>query len=139
VLPDAVIEALAPSALVVEVGVGGRFDLLAALAQRRPDLRLVAVDRDPEALADPPSGVHVHVDDVHDPTVSPYGEAELVLARRPPAELQPAIARLARRLEAGLALRALKDEWADLAPIVGDPRILDAEQPWRWWPREGHS
>lgn len=142
-LPDAVIEALAPSALVVEVGVGGRFDLLAALAQRRPDLRLVAVDRDPEALADPPSGVHVHVhvhvDDVHDSPVSPYREAELVLARRPPAELQPAIARLARRLEADLALRALKDEWADLAPIVGEPRILDAEQPWRWWPREDHS
>jgi uncharacterized UPF0146 family protein len=139
VLPDAVIEALAPSALVVEVGVGGRFDLLAALAQRRPDLRLVAVDRDPEALADPPSGVHAHVDDVHDPTVSPYREAELVLARRPPAELQPAIARLARRLEADLALRALKDEWADLAPIVGEPQILDAERPWRWWPREDHS
>lgn len=129
-----VVDELAPQATVVEVGVGGRFSTLAALGEARPDVRRIAVDVDEAALSPAPEGVQTHVDDVHDPRVSLYRDAELVFARRPPAELQPAIARLARALDASLALRALANEWADLTDIVGEPTVPESSSPWRWWP-----
>lgn len=133
-LPDPVLDRVPPGALVVEVGVGGRFATLEALAEARPALHLRAVDVDPAALDGAPSTIETHVDDVMDPRWLLYRDAALVFAQRAPAELQPAIARLARAVDADLALRALKDEWADLDAILGDPRRPDAEEPWRWWP-----
>lgn len=135
-LPDAVVASLGPSPFVVEVGVGGRFQTLANLAQRRPEARLLAVDVDPGGLSGAPEGVTTRVDDVHEPRFSLYRGAELVFACRPPAELQTAIARLAAAIGAGLALRALKDEWADLEEILGRPRLPEGPQAWRWWPAE---
>lgn len=133
-LPDPVVEALPPAPKVVEVGVGGRFELLEALGRALPESDLRAVDVDREAVEDPPSGVQAHVDDVHEPTHSLYRGVDLVVAQRPPVELQPAIARLAAARKASLAIRALKDEWADLEPIVGPHEPLDVAGPWRLWP-----
>lgn len=135
-LPDEVLEALCPQPRIVEVGVGGRFDLLEALAQRLPGARLVAVDIDPERLQGVPSAIEAHVDDVHEPRILLYRAADLIVARRPPVELQPAVARLARSTGAALALRALKDEWADLTGILGFGTLLGEQEAWRWWPRE---
>jgi uncharacterized UPF0146 family protein len=136
VLPAVVVDRLPPEPRVVEVGVGGRFDALRELAERRPQARLVAVDVDPAGLEGAPAGVETHVDDVHEPRASIYRGVDLVFARRPPAELQPAIARLARAHGADLALRALKDEWADLTGILGEPAIPPEAGAWRWWPAD---
>lgn len=133
-LPDPIVEALPPHPHVVEVGVGGRFDLLEALGEVLPGARRIAVDVDPAAVEGAPEGVAGHVHDVRGPGQAPYHGVDLVVARRPPVELQPAIARRARRHGAALAMRALKDEWADLDAIVGKPRILGGAEPWRWWP-----
>jgi uncharacterized UPF0146 family protein len=134
VLPAAILASLPPAPRVVEIGVGGRFDLLATMAKRFPTAHLVAVDVDPHALEGAPRDVHAHVDDVHDPHRALYRGADLLVARRPPVELQLAIARLARTHEAGLAMAALKDEWADLADELEPPQIPDDAGSWRWWP-----
>lgn len=136
-LPAVVTKALAPSARVVEIGVGGRFAALEALLAERSDVQAVAIDVDPTALEGAPEGLETHVDDVHEPTFSLYRGADLVFAQRPPVELQPAIARLARSVDADLALRALKDEWADLEAIVGEPTVTSGPAAWRWWPARG--
>lgn len=139
-LPDPLLEALPPNARVVEVGVGGRFDVLEALSHRREDLELVATDVRAGALEGAPGTVETHVDDVFEPRTSIYEGAKLVYAVRCPAELQPPLARLAGSVGAQLAVRALKDEWADVDDLLGPHRILSTSQAsWRWWPGDRGS
>lgn len=135
-LPTPIIQALPPAPKIVEVGVGGRFDLLEALGQALPEADLWAVDVDPAALEGAPEGLKARVDDVREPG-SAYRGADLLVARRPPAELQPAIARRAREQGAALAIRALKDEWGPVEAVLGEGRIVGGASPWRWWPHEG--
>lgn len=135
VLPARLLEALDPAARVVEVGVGGRFDVLETLLERRPDLDLVATDVHEAALEGAPAGVATHVDDVVSPRVGIYEGAGLLYAVRCPAELQVPLARLADRVGARLAIRALKDEWADVDRVLGPHELASPEGvAWRIWP-----
>lgn len=139
VLPPRVIDRVPTGGLVVEIGVGNRYDAIAALAQRRPDLELRAVDVRSQALEDAPAGVKTVRDDVWEPDGCVYEGARLLFAVRCPTELQPPLARLARRVDAALALNVVKDEWAHLAPILGDHELARHEgHAWRIYAaREG--
>lgn len=117
---------------IAEVGAGWRFDLARALRAAAPDVPLLLTDIDPRVL-DAPEGVLALVDDATAPTLEAYEDVDLIVSVRPPEELQLAIARLARRLGADLALRPLKDEWADLAP-AGYRRALPWGDGWRYHP-----
>lgn len=112
-LPPPLAERVRAARLVVEVGAGRRFDTALAMAALGP--RVLVTDIDTGVLS-APAPLQVLVDDVTRPDIGRYGGAELVVAVRAPEELQLPIARLARRLGADLAMRPLKDEWADITP-----------------------
>lgn len=132
VLPPRLLDRLPRGALVVEVGVGGRFDALEALAGTRPDLQLRAVDVNAHALRGSPEAVHAVQDDVWEPTLGLYEGASLLFAIRCPSELQPPLARLSRRVGALVAFTVVKDEWAPLGPILGDHDLVRHEgRSWR--------
>lgn len=123
-LPPRLIDRLPAEARVVEVGVGGRFEALEALAERLPGAQLVATDVHEAALQGAPEGVETVVDDVADPDPRIYEGADLLYAIRCPAELQIPLARVADRVGAHLALRAFKDEWADVDRILGPHELV---------------
>jgi uncharacterized UPF0146 family protein len=117
---------------VVEVGAGASFATALALQSRAPQAAFLLTDVDPRVLQAPPPLKGV-VHDVTKDNAKPFGGADLVYAVRLPEELQAPVARLARQLGADLALRPLKDEWADLAP-----HFLRHEawpEGWRFFPR----
>lgn len=135
-LPPRILAKLPEGARVVEVGLGGRWTTMEALAEARPDLELVATDVHEERLAEPPHGVETVLDDAFEPDVELYEGARLIYAVRVPAELQPPLARLAKQVGANLALLALKDEWADLQGTLGRPTLYASPdgRTWRvWW------
>ncbi len=134
-LPAPVAEALPRDATVLEVGVGGRFTLLEALHETRPDLQLVATDVRPAALEGAPEPVRTFVDDVWEPEVASYDAVDLIVSVRCPAEMQPPLARLASTVDARLALAPIKDEWAHLDRTLGPHQILQEDgTAWRIWP-----
>ncbi len=124
VLPPRLVEHASPGALIVEIGVGKRFDALNAIHRQRDDLALRAVDVNQQALQGAPDSVETAIDDVWDPHRPLYENAHLLYAVRCPSELQPPLARLAKHVEAPLALHVVKDEWAHIAPILGDHILL---------------
>lgn len=139
VLPPRVIDRVPTGGLVVEIGVGNRYDAIQELAQRRGDLELRAVDVRPQGLEDAPAGVKAVRDDIWEPDEGVYEGAALLFAVRCPTELQPPLARLARRVNAALAINVVKDEWARLDPILGGHKLARHEgHVWRVYAaREG--
>jgi len=113
VLAPGLLDDLPPHPRIVEIGVGGRFDLAEHLLGAIDEVDLLLVDVNPDALDSAPEPARAAVDDVTQPRLPLYRDADLIVARRCPAELQPPIARLARGVFAILAVQALKDEWAD--------------------------
>lgn len=131
-IPAPVLDALPPGPHVVEIGVGSRFEAARALLERFPEAHLVLTDVDPDALEGAPEAANATVDDVTSPRLPLYRGADLIYARRCPAELQPPIARLAANVGAVVALHALKDEWAHLPGELGEVRtVSDGEDAWR--------
>lgn len=114
-LPPPLLRRVARSHKVVEVGAGAVFHTAQALHAHAPQAEWILTDVDPRVLQAPPPLRSLLHDVTRDPPDALAG-ADLVYAVRLPEELQRAAARLARQLDADLALRPLKDEWADLAP-----------------------
>ncbi len=133
-LPPAVVEALEEGARVVEIGVGGRFEVLVDLHERRGDLELAATDVRAAALEGAPAYVATRLEDVFEADPDDYRGVALLVAVRAPAEMQPAIARLAEAAGAGLALSPLGNELAPLEGILGPPNVLSGPRTWRFWP-----
>jgi hypothetical protein len=97
----------------VEVGVGGRPDLAAALVER--GCRVTATDVVDRPT---PSGVRFVRDDVTDPDRSVYAGADAVYMRRCPPELQRPLADVARSVGADCLFTTLG----------GDPTVLAVER-----------
>lgn len=111
---------------------GASFATALALQAHAPQAAFVVTDVDPRVLQAPPPLTGV----LHDLTRDgprPFAGADLLYAVRLPEELQASAARLARRLGADLALRPLKDEWADLAPHFLRHETWPGG--WRFYPR----
>lgn len=77
----------------IELGIGDRPDLAAALSER--DVRVIATDVVPRTV---PSGIEFVQLDLHDPDPRPFRDAQVCYARRLPAELHRPAAALATRL-----------------------------------------
>ena len=97
---------------VVEVGVGNRPDLAAALTVRGVDV--TATDLHERSV---PEGVGFVRDDVTDPTLSTYEGVDIVFARNLPPELHRPVRRVARRVGA--------DCW--FTTLGGDPPAVPVE------------
>lgn len=89
----------------VEVGVGRRPETAEALASR--GFRVVCTDVEPR---DTPEDVEFQVDDVRDPDMDLYREAEVVYSIRPPYEVHGALAELAATVGADLVVVPLGNE-----------------------------
>mgnify|MGYP006283279313 FL=1 len=98
----ALADRLAEYTAVVEIGVGRRPDLAAALAA--DGTTVTATDVEPRET--PPEVTFVR-DDVTDPTVSIYADAEALVARNLPPELQRPAADLADRVDADFLFTTL--------------------------------
>lgn len=99
---------------VVEVGAGRDFRTALAVKGLAPAAEVLVTDVSPVVL-EAPRELAAFVDDVTRPAWALFEGADLVLGVRTPEELQLAVARVARRVGAALALRPLKDEWADVS------------------------
>ncbi|MFB6094298.1 MAG: UPF0146 family protein [Halanaeroarchaeum sp.] len=87
---------------LVEVGIGRRTDLAARLVRRGVDVCATdVVDRSV------PAGVDFRRDDVRDPTMAIYEDADAVYARRLPPELQRPLRGVARAVAADLLFTTL--------------------------------
>ena len=118
---DAQIDALAELAATraVEVGVGNRPEVAAALADRgRTVVATDVVDREV------PDGVRFVRDDVTDPSLDVYHEADLVYALNCPPELQRPLVEVAERVGAAWAFTTLG---ADPAIVPATRRTLPDE------------
>ncbi|WP_254273370.1 UPF0146 family protein [Haloarcula marina] len=80
---------------VVEVGVGNRPSVAAELAARGVSVTATDIHERPV-----PDGVTFVVDDVTDPTLSVYEDADIVFARNLPPELHRPLRVIARRVDA---------------------------------------
>ncbi|WP_254279877.1 UPF0146 family protein [Haloarcula marina] len=80
---------------VVEVGVGNRPSVAAELAARGVSVTATDIHERPV-----PDGVTFVVDDVTDPTLSVYEDADIVFARNLPPELHRPLRAIARRVDA---------------------------------------
>lgn len=127
-LPAPLLARAARARRVVEIGAGARFDVAQALAEAAPRAQWWVTDVDPRVLAAPPP-LHARLLDVHAPE-GDWSGVDLVYAVRVPEELQLACLRFARSLGADLALRPLKDEWAE----VGPRRAVLWPDGWRYFP-----
>lgn len=114
-LPQALLDRARRARVGLEVGAGRDFSTALALAQAAPQAEWWVSDVDPRVL-DAPAPLRALLLDVTHPADAP--RADLVFAVRLPEELQVPALRLARALGAELAVRALKDEWADLPGAV---------------------
>lgn len=128
-LPKALLDRAHRARCGLEVGAGQRFETALALRAANPRARWIVSDVDERVLLAPP-GLEAMLLDVTRPTLDALPEVDLVYAVRLPEELHLAASRLAIALHADLALRPLKDEWADLGPR----RHVAWADGWRYWP-----
>lgn len=113
-VPRALMERAAIARKIVEVGAGAAFGTALAMKAAAPAAEVIVTDVSDAVLAAPKS-LAAFVDDVTRPAWALYEGADLVLGVRLPEELQLSAARVARRVGAALAVRPLKDEWADVS------------------------
>lgn len=106
VTTDPLVDRLRQFERVLEVGIGPRPDLAAALADAGVDV--LAIDIDPVST---PAGVTFRQADVGTLTPTAVGHRDAVVARRLPPELHRPTARLAASLDAELLFTTLGGEF----------------------------
>lgn len=128
-LPEPLLARARHARRIVEVGAGARFETAIELAATGAEV--LVTDVDPRVLA-APTPLRALVHDATREGATALAPADLVVSVRPPEELQLAIARLARALGADLAMRPLKDEWADVGEVFA--RHVVWPDGWRYYP-----
>ena len=106
-----IVDRLAPYGTVVEVGIGNRPDVAAALSERGVSVTATDVVERPV-----PPGVAFVRDDVTDPDHAVYADAAVVFAQRLPPELQRPVVDVARAADAACLFTTLG----------GDPAVVPA-------------
>ncbi len=113
---EAIADALVPFDRLVEVGIGTRTAVAAALATA--DRRVTATD---VVEREVPEGVRFVLDDVTDPDPRIYRDADAVYALNLPPELHPPTRRLARRVDAAFLFTTLG---GDEPAVPADPEQI---------------
>ncbi len=99
---EAIAAELAPYGILVEVGIGRRTDLAAALAE--PGTQVTATDIYPCEVPDTVGFVR---DDINDPAIGVYTDAEAIYALNLPPELHRSVQGVARRVGADFLFTTL--------------------------------
>lgn len=90
------------ASLIVEVGVGG-FNMVASTLKEHLNLDIIMTDIKPYA--------DVTVDDITNPNLEIYRNADLIYSIRPPEELQSHIIQVAESVGADLIIKPLSTEF----------------------------
>lgn len=130
-LPAPLLERARRARKAVEVGAGAAWGTALALHGAAPGAEWWVTDVDPRVLQ-APEPLRATIFDVTREAPPALAGADLVYAVRLPEELQLSCARFARAVGADLALRPLKDEWADVAPAFR--RHVAWPDGWRYFP-----
>ena len=125
---NAIVEFLADYDAVVEIGIGRRPDVAAALSAR--GTRVTATD---VHHRDVPTGVRFVIDDVTEPTRSVYADAEAIYGLNLPPELhRPSLAR-ARSVGADFVFTTLGHDQpavpVERRTVPGDTLFLATDRP----------
>ena len=114
---------------LVEVGIGNRTDLAAALSEAGPDVRATDV-----VEREVPPGVAFVVDDVTEPDPSVYAGAEVIYALNLPPELHRPTLAVAEDHGAAFAFTTLG---ADAPEVDAEPETLPGET--LFWARRSRA
>lgn len=118
---QAAVELFSWAGTAVELAIGDRDDVAAALS--REGVSVLATDIEEQILSE---SVRFVQDDLLNPVLPLYAEADVLYARRLPEELQPAAVRIARHSEAPLYFTTLGFE----VPTVRVERVQTAAGIW---------
>lgn len=117
--PDALTRKVEDINQVVEIGIGNRTAFARALTAS--GIQVTVTDIRP---IDPPADVRFVQDDIVDPDLAIYADADLLYARRLPEELQSPAAALARTVETPFAFTTLGFEHPTIpVDIIGDATV----------------
>ncbi|MBS7643052.1 hypothetical protein KEJ26_00450 [Candidatus Bathyarchaeota archaeon] len=98
---------------IVEIGIGKLPVIAIEIKKRLPTTLLLVVDINPITLEDIarkyPELVTV-IDDVFNPDLSVYHDANLIYSIRPPAEMLPPLLKIAKQVKTDLIIRPTADE-----------------------------
>ena len=116
--PPTLLDVLAPYESLLEVGIGHRTELAAALSEAGHTV--TAIDISEQAV---PDGVRFLLEDVTEPNPDRYAEVDVIYALRLPPDLQVPVAEVAETLSVPLYFTTLGTD----PPVVpADPRTIQA-------------
>jgi uncharacterized UPF0146 family protein len=98
---------------IVEIGVGNLPLIAVEIKKRLPTTLLLVVDVNPitlEDIARKYPGLVTVIDDVFNPDVSIYYNADLIYSVRPPAEMLLPLLKIAKQVKTDLIIRPTADE-----------------------------
>ncbi len=93
---------------VVEVGIGNYLDIALMLSKH---CKVVATD---VRRINVPMSIEFYVDDIMNPHIKIYEDADLIYSIRPPVSLISYIARVARKIKANMLILPLKTDYFDI-------------------------
>lgn len=117
-MPPTLVDLLSEYESVVEVGVGERFDVAERLAAA--GVAVTVTDVEPRAV---PAGLRFVRDDVTDPTLGVYEDADVIFAQRLPPELQRPVLDVAEAVGAACIFTTLG---GDPAVVPATPRTVES-------------
>lgn len=87
---------------IAEVAIG-KFDKIAQMLSEKENITIIKTDIQP-------ADATVITDDITNPNLELYKDADIIYSIRPPSELQPHIVRLAQEIDAQLIIKPLTNE-----------------------------
>jgi hypothetical protein len=117
--PRCLADLLEDADAVVEVGIGHRTDLSETLLEAGVSVTATDIE-----FRETPSGVEFVVDDVTDPDVDLYADADALVAQNLPPDLQRPVYRLATAVEADFLFTTLG---ADPSIVPAEPISFESE------------
>ncbi|MFQ6135979.1 MAG: UPF0146 family protein [Candidatus Hydrothermarchaeales archaeon] len=104
---------------IVEVGVGSKYDVLEEL-DKRLDAIVIGTD-----IRVNPKDPKIIKDDITDPDLTIYEDADLIYSIRPPIEMHPYIERVAHAVGSDLIIKPLSTEYVNRSGLFDDVKLVN--------------
>ncbi|WP_292460854.1 UPF0146 family protein [Methanothermococcus sp.] len=95
---------------IIEIGIGYHFNVAKSIAIRE-NINLIAIDANKDAVEKAKKeGLNAFVDDIFDPKLNIYEDADIIYSIRPPRDLQPFILNICKKYSIPLLIKPLYGE-----------------------------
>jgi len=95
---------------IIEIGIGYYFNVAKSLSNHK-DLNLIVIDANNDAIERAKEeGLNAFVDDIFNPKLDIYKDADLIYSIRPPRDLQPFILNICKKYNISLLIKPLYGE-----------------------------